>query len=433
MFTSYVITISLMIFTCVKLIKRHMLREVIIGLCLTFYFVPDFMIFDYWKIHISFIFIFLFSYAVPIILAVDKNRNKNGFLFKIFKDQYKYYIFYILILLSALITLIFNREYVAYFYTKIGGFLYTVVLFFVIVSIYRKEIITDIDAYCDIIILAVIAYMFKNFYMTGIQNFRIFYENNFMDLKNMIFASRMLGLGIFLSFFSYLRTKKIIYIVSMLAIFTQMVMFESRGPLIALAVTVIAVLALYLIKKKKQRFKIRSLFVIMSIIVVILFIIRYLFNGGFLDRLIYKYNYFVMNRREARNYLYSDCLDIMFENFPIGVGFGNTYKVLKEFGSSVRYYYPHNLILELFMEDGLLIGFVFFCILLSNFRFCIKCEIDRNSLLFISIYLFSFINSLLSGDIVGNSWVFIIGSFLSCMEGYHVNNKYTEMKENSME
>lgn len=99
-----------------------------------------------------------------------------------------------------------------------------------------------IDDYIDLIILAMLAYAFKNFYMIGFSNFRVSYELKVQDLKNIIFASRTLGFGGILALYRLVKTKKIIYIIPTLILFGQMVMCESRGTLVAISLALFYVL-----------------------------------------------------------------------------------------------------------------------------------------------------------------------------------------------
>ena len=138
-----------------------------------------------------------------------------------------------------------------------------------------------------------------------------------------------------------------------------------------------------------------------------------MYNSGLLNRFAYKYAYYSMGIKEARDYLYSDCLDIILSTFPFGIGFGNTYMTLLKYGSVALYDYPHNILLELFMEDGALIGGIFIVLIGWYLFICLRGNVKRKKYLFTALFIFSLINSVLSGDVISNVGIFVVGSFVS--------------------
>ena len=410
----YICSIILLIYKSVKMVRGKQSLELVMGLSLTFAMVPDFMIFDYLGLHISFAFVLLFSYVVPLLVFLSRS---NGTI-KIIRYEYKLWTFLVLLLIHAIFTLLVHTDISSYYNSKLLSCLYSVVLYLFIVSIYQKDFVSCFEKYSDIILIAIITYVFKNFYMAGIENFRYIYETYLQEYKNVIFASRILGLGIIISIYMYQNTTKVKYIAISMLMLVQMIMLESRGPVISLVATMVLI---WLLKKSKTKgirkrlsANIKKIAIVLVVMVAIYYIVMYLYNNGFLNRFIYKYNYLKMGRKEDRNVLYSTCLEILINSLPFGVGFGNTDIALQSAGSTVIYNYPHNILLEVFMEDGIIVGIAFLWLVLSYVFLCIKGKATPKKMLFVALMIFYLINSMFSGDIIGNNWVFIIGVFLNC-------------------
>lgn len=83
---------------CIKLINEKKLRSLIIGLALIFWIVPDFMMFNYWGIHISFVFVFAFSYILPALEAIQLKT------LRFYRSEFYYILFLFLVLIYALLT-----------------------------------------------------------------------------------------------------------------------------------------------------------------------------------------------------------------------------------------------------------------------------------------------------------------------------------------
>lgn len=414
----YIISVMMFLYKSIQMLLHKLGFELILGLCLTFTIVPDFMIFDYLGIHISFVFVLLFVYVLPVITFFTRH---NGIL-RIEKDGYLLWTFLFILLIYALITPVIFSNVSEYYIRKMGGYLYSVIICLLIIGAFREEFVNRFEDYCDIILLAIIAYVFKNFYMAGIVNFRYVYETALLEHKNMIFASRILGLGIIICIYMFQQTYKKRYIIPFLLMITQMIMFESRGPILSLVFAAVFIWVTNWGEKKERRMlaslNIKKIILTIIIIVTVCYIIVYLYNNGYLNRLIYKYNYLKMGRVEDRNILYLMCLRILLQFFPFGVGFGNTYNALSNAGSSVLYDYPHNVVLEMFMEDGVLFGFAFIALMISYIWYAVKGKKSRKKALFAALTIFCIANSMFSGDIIGNNWIFVFGMFLSYIFTY---------------
>ena len=90
-------------------------------------------------------------------------------------------------------------------------------------------------------------------------------------------------------------------------------------------------------------------------------------------------------------------LELALKNIWFGNGIGS-FGIL--FLNADEYYYPHNLLLEFYIEYGIIGVLLFMLPVLLILR--------KSSLNYITIATaFYFINSMFSGDIVGNNFLFI--------------------------
>lgn len=414
--TLYIFAIIGMFIKCVKLIHERKMRSLIIGLALTFWIVPDFMIFNYWGIHISFVFILFFSYALPMLEAIQLKT------FRFNRIEFSYILFLFLVLIYAFLTPVLKNSVREYYGSKLGEYLYSLLLFIIIFCTYMYEATELVDNYVDLIILAMLAYAFKNFYMAGFMNFRVTYELNVQDLKNIIFASRILGLGSILALYRLVKTKKFIYIIPTLILLGQMLMCESRGTLVAISLALLYMFFLTKGKNKKiniRRINLKSALLIFVMLAAVIYGGKYLYDNGFFHRFQYKWEYFRMGKQEDRNILYVDLLTALKNHFPFGIGFGGTQNALYEVGSIVSYNYPHNLLLEIFLEEGSILGIYFLLIMVKTVIRCGKINLHSQSILWATLFIYSLVNSMFSGDITGNAWLFVLGLLISSL---HLKN-----------
>ena len=106
---------------CIKLINEKKLRSLIIGLALIFWIVPDFMMFNYWGIHISFVFVFAFSYILPALEAIQLKT------LRFYRSEFYYILFLFLVLIYALLTPVLKNPVQEYYGPKLGEYLYSMI------------------------------------------------------------------------------------------------------------------------------------------------------------------------------------------------------------------------------------------------------------------------------------------------------------------
>lgn len=107
---------------------------------------------------------------------------------------------------------------------------------------------------------------------------------------------------------------------------------------------------------------------------------------------------------ETRRPRWLDALHAIADH-PLGVGWGN-FRNVTDVGTGERQY-PHNLLLEIYVEAGWVTGTVFLIALITCLVVLWKWSHDRIDLALLSLALFLFMNAMVSGDINDNRpmWV----------------------------
>lgn len=202
-------------------------------------------------------------------------------------------------------------------------------------------------------------------------------------VDNAIWFSRYVGmlLLIILCCAKIRMNNLLLYIVSILIALVLLFGGGSRGPVLSVII-VFFIKQSYLISR-------RQLFLLLAGIACTI-VIGFVFIGGYM----FETNFYSLY---ARLDLFKLFLDFDFD-FLKGAGIGSY--SLSVFGEDVMYY-PHNVFLELFFENGL-IGVFLFCLVLFLFLRSFKPNIIN------LLCIYFFLASLVSGDIPGNNNLFIL-------------------------
>ncbi len=97
---------------------------------------------------------------------------------------------------------------------------------------------------------------------------------------------------------------------------------------------------------------------------------------------------------EARERLWGSAYRTMGENPFFGIGWG---AFSERFGT-----YPHNLVLELTAEAGIIITTIFIVFIIFSLVRSLRAAIDIDNIIFFCLLLFSFIMAMVSNDFNGN-------------------------------
>jgi hypothetical protein len=200
---------------------------------------------------------------------------------------------------------------------------------------------------------------------------------------NAIWFSRFLGMLVLIVLCRASINMRNLAFFLLTIIFGLFLMFAggSRGP-------VIAVLIVYLIKQSYFIKKRNLVLLLLGIIVFI--IIGFIFIGGYL----FETDFYSLY---ARLDLFEDLTNFDF-NYIKGAGIGSFAFLIS--GEDIRYY-PHNVFLEIFFENGI-VGILLFSILLFLFFRSFKPNMIN------LLCLYFFISSLVSGDLPGNNNFYIL-------------------------
>tara|TARA_B100000214_G_scaffold141453_1_gene101127 strand:- start:6247 stop:7416 length:1170 start_codon:yes stop_codon:yes gene_type:complete len=219
-----------------------------------------------------------------------------------------------------------------------------------------------------------------------------------------IVFARWMIIGIIILFF--LKQKSLKNSILIIGLFVLSISTGSRGPILSLLLTAVIFFLL----------NFQNIFFKFIFIIFILTSFLFVFDSlniqeiGKTERLVTKDN----TSKNARLYFAFRSLELL-SIYPTGVGIGNW----QEYSNKTKKYhllkhdYPHNLILEVFSELGLLGGIVLLLVLLKSIYFTFFRMLrysKENSIYNLLFYLqlFLLFNSMFSGDLNDSRFLFII-------------------------
>lgn len=233
---------------------------------------------------------------------------------------------------------------------------------------------------------------------------------------DVIGINRNLGLGAILCYCFFLITKspKRYLLLSVLIILLILQFFvHERGPIIA--TWIVLSLAWLMLYHGNNRFIIALLFIAFDI--TIFFILSKIDLRFSLESLI----------NDPRIELYKLSLEAFFKSPIIGIGTGAFQMGYTNLSTRV---YSHNIFLELLVENGLvgiLIFLLFLCCIIAKICKLVKSRTNYFSVIIILLFVYSMINSQVSGDITNNNLLWISASLLMA---YPIRLTNNELKVN---
>jgi O-Antigen ligase len=227
-----------------------------------------------------------------------------------------------------------------------------------------------------------------------------------IGIINPIWLGRFAGMAILIIYnFQYLRFRYIYYSINIIVILLS----GSKGPFLGLLIVII----LHYINNK------RVVFTLFSLIIVFILLFEFI-ESDFQEYLISRFLYLNPNSTELFQEIEDDRISIIIKttrSYFENIKFNSFFFGLGPNQSSFYYYnrvinerwYPHNIFLEIFFEYGF--------IALITFLFTLfKTQLWKNSM-FNNLILFFFINSLFSGDLPLN-WFLFLFIFLKLLGKY---------------
>lgn len=220
-----------------------------------------------------------------------------------------------------------------------------------------------------------------------------------------IVFARWMMIGILILFFS--RKKKVSNILLILIFFVLSLAAGSRGPVLSLLFTV----SIYLFLNFQRVIAKLIGGVILVMVTFLLFGNELSFNNfGKADRLVTKDS----TSKNVRFRFAKRSLDLVVA-YPFGVGIGNwqDYCNKSKPYHLLKHQYPHNLVLEVFAELGLIGGVLLLLLLLKSLYFTylrmitVSNGYEIYSLLFY-LQIFLFVNSCFSGNLNDARFLFVV-------------------------
>lgn len=246
---------------------------------------------------------------------------------------------------------------------------------------------------------------------------------------NPIFTSRIMGLIIVLAIFYIFIIKKFRIVNSMIFIISLLILGSSgsRQTIIALLLSVLFFL-FYTNKSILLNGKIKKRNIYKVVIFLFTFPVFFLIIVNFFRKLFS--NLYIFQRLSSQGLdstgrieIYNQTINIIMSdvgNFLFGIGYNN-------FKDYSLFPYPHNLILEIWVELGFLFLLLFLIYLISTIVLFIKNRsfIDSNNFaIVLTLFIYFFSLSMFSSALYGNNMVFVFLIIMNLLSaGYKRNNR----------
>lgn len=189
--------------------------------------------------------------------------------------------------------------------------------------------------------------------------------------------------------------KLVILLILLFSLSFFMALTGSRGPLIALLISILVSFAVY----QKDSVSAKKIILMnLMILIIISFSLYYLLPEDIIQRLT---SGDINNQRTSiiRLFAIMEGLNNFKQNIIFGIGFGSYQLITIAFG---KISYPHNIIIEFISETGVIGITLFSIILISTIKMLKKLygKMDISSfLLILSLFISSFVNANFSGHI----------------------------------
>ncbi|MEX2380771.1 MAG: O-antigen ligase family protein [Opitutales bacterium] len=241
------------------------------------------------------------------------------------------------------------------------------------------------------------------------------------DFTGPITIGRIIGMGaaaalvIFLTKSNKKNITTLLYVLGFLALSFALLMVGSRGPVMGLAVTLVAVLLVVQLGVKDRTITIASFAFIVFVPVASLFFIGADFQilrlGGF-DRVVSSLGSIGEHRNDmVRIEMYGTAWRGFLGTAGLGSGTGS-------FSDLHFADYPHNIVMELAYEQGIpglsILGFILVSTLLRVRKVVVGSGLDEYGKALFGLWVFAFLNASVSFDVTENYIFWISTALLWC-------------------
>jgi len=330
--------------------------------------------------------------SIPLLLSIKRVKHFNT-------KRLFYYFLLIIIILPPMLCLYF--DYDTFGFEKYFNFIFIVIpLVIIVIETFKYN---DVRIFFKILLGFIIVLSLIGLLVVLNSSDRL----SVLGGGPIVFA-RWMNIGLIILFFikqSSINKKSILL---MLFFLVLSLAAGSRGPVFSLAIT----FAVYFFLNFQKVF-LRVLFFSFLIASIAFFsgINTSILGIGKTERLVTKDN----RSKNARMVFASRSFDLM-SHYPLGVGLGNWQIYANKIKPThlLKHQYPHNLVLEIFTELGIISGILFLILLLKilfyNYK---KMYLNRNNehsfyplLFYLQLYLIS--NSFFSGSLNDARLLFVV-------------------------
>jgi len=205
-----------------------------------------------------------------------------------------------------------------------------------------------------------------------------------VGVSNTIWFGRYLGLLIVVLVITHIRKNSFLNFFLIIAAIFLMLASGARGPFVAMFIAIFF-----------AKFNIKPKYLLLVLLCTLL--LPYLIElTTVADYLLSKQDFSNFNRIN----LITSSFELIKENLYFGIGYGNFGSYSKAFDDSILFY-PHNILVEVLVENGIFLFILFIFMIIRTFY------LGKNNPFLSTVFIYTFINSLFSGDINGNAVLFV--------------------------
>ena len=348
---------------------------------------------EFFGINLSIIFSVSFLLlSIPLLFSIKRVKHFNT-------KRLFYYFLLIIIILPPMLCLYF--DYDTFGFEKYFNFIFIVIpLVIIVIETFKYN---DVRIFFKILLGFIIVLSLIGLLVVLNSSDRL----SVLGGGPIVFA-RWMNIGLIILFFikqSSLNKKNILL---MLFFLVLSLAAGSRGPVFSLAIT----FAVYFFLNFQKVF-LRVLFFSFLIASIAFFsgINTSILGIGKTERLVTKDN----RSKNARMVFASRSFDLM-SHYPLGVGLGNWQVYANKIKPThlLKHQYPHNLVLEIFVELGIISGILFLILLLKilfyNYKKMYSNKNNEHSFYPLLFYLqfYLIINSFFSGSLNDSRLLFVV-------------------------
>lgn len=357
--------------------------------------------------------IIYFNIIIALLIVTIKNKNKNKNKNKSIKIEIMYILFfYFYVLISSLFSPAFLGDYMI---KKLLNFTSLVIIPYIVIlvsKIQKKELDRIRNFYITIGLILSLMILYKSFINLNVLTSSAWFQRMILGVENPIWLARFMIISLFFLLEKSFK-KNYMYVLILPSLIAMLFIGSKTVIYIAIPIFILIIIIKYLSFKK-------IIYSVLLIMITLLTINKLLsgFNPDAITRR-YSLKSGTISERGGR---FKKILEKTTENgnYFLGNGFATSGDAVNADYNEV--WYPHNSILELLYELGILGFLLYMYPLLITLYKVIKSK-DMN--IFAMMVILYFLFSLTSGDIARNNFYFL--SYILFIKG-NKNKKNKKIK-----